>query len=76
LGPPSKGTLYRTFDIVPVHGSLPLRLGTRDAATTGDASVSYLTGALDEVAIYPRVLNAQEIFENYRAATSRSTPSG
>jgi len=27
--------------------------------------VSYLTGGLDEVAIYPRVLTAPEIRENY-----------
>lgn len=75
LGPPSSGTLYKSFDIVPAHGTLPVRLGTRDAATTGTASSGYLTGALDEVAIYPRVLSAQEILENYQAATSQHTVS-
>jgi hypothetical protein len=35
-----------------------VRLATRDFA-------SFLTGALDEVAIYPRVLSAEEIAENY-----------
>lgn len=69
-GPPSRGTLYRTYSIVPVHGTLPLRLGTRDAATSGSASVSYLTGGLDEVAIYPRVLTADEILENYNTGIS------
>jgi hypothetical protein len=58
LGPPSPGTLYRNFNIVPAYGTSPLRLGTRDFA-------SFLTGALDEVAIYPRVLSADEIADNY-----------
>src|SRR5215510_10614316 len=65
-GPPSSGTLYRSFGIVPAHGTLPLRLGTRDAAISPSVnSVSYLTGGLDEVAIYPRVLTEPEIRENY-----------
>lgn len=64
-GPPSSGTLYSSFDIVPAHGTLPVRLGTRDAAVSGAAAQSYLTGGLDEVAIYPRALTAGEIFENY-----------
>jgi hypothetical protein len=59
LGPPSPGTLYRNYNIVPAHGTAPLRLGTRD-------SLSYtLTGGLDEVALYPRVLTPDEILENY-----------
>jgi hypothetical protein len=70
LGPPSSGTLYKTFDIVPGHGGSPVRLGTRDAATRGAGAVSYLTGALDEVAIYPRVLSTQEIMENYLVGTA------
>ncbi len=64
-GPPSSGTLYSSFGIVPAHGTLPLRLGTRDAATSGEAVNSYLTGGLDEVAIYPRVLGVDDIRENY-----------
>jgi len=67
LGPPSSGTLYSSFDIVPVHGTMPLRFGTRDAAKSGSATVSYLTGGLDEVAIYPRVLTPDQILENYVA---------
>ena len=58
LGPPSSGTLYRTYNIVPVHGTAPLRLGTRDLG-------SFLIGGLDEVAIYPRVLTTAEILDNY-----------
>ena len=69
-GPPSSGTLYRTYGIVPVHGTLPLRLGTRDAALSGNSAISYLTGGLDEVAIYPRVLSADEVMENYTVGTS------
>jgi len=68
-GPPLSGTLYRTYNIVPVHGALSVRLGTRDAAVSGSAGVSYLTGGLDEVAIYPRVLTADEILENYRTGS-------
>jgi hypothetical protein len=58
LGPPSPGTLYRNYAVEPRHGSSPLRLATRDGA-------SFLIGALDEVAVYPRVLSADEIKENY-----------
>jgi hypothetical protein len=57
-GPPSSGTLYKKYNIVPAHGSAPLRLATRDLG-------SFLIGALDEVAIYPRVLTSDEILENY-----------
>jgi len=66
LGPPSPGTLYNNpqWQIKPVHGSAPLRLGTRDLK-------SFLTGGLDEVAIYPRVLTAREILENYNAGNSK-----
>ncbi len=63
-GPPSSGTLYSTYDIVPAHGTAPLRLGTRD-------NLSFtLNGGLDEVAIYPRVLTPDEIMENYNAGIS------
>ncbi len=62
-GPSStRGALYSSYDVVPVHGAAPLRLGTRDLG-------SFFTGALDDVAVYPRVLSAAEIAENYRAAT-------
>lgn len=65
----SPGTLYKTFGIVPVPGTLPLRLGTRDASIS--AAVSYLTGGLDEVAIYPRALTDPEILENYCAGSAQ-----
>jgi Concanavalin A-like lectin/glucanases superfamily len=57
----SPGALYSTFNIFPTHGSAPVRLGTRDLG-------SFLTGGLDDVAIYPRVLTASEVLDNYRAA--------
>lgn len=62
LGPPSPGALYNNpqWKIKPAVGTAPLRLGTRDRK-------SFLTGALDEVAIYPRVLTAKEILGNYDA---------
>jgi len=67
-GPPASGTLYSTYGIVPVHGALPVRLGTRDAATSGEAAASYLTGGLDEVAIYPYALSDDQVMDNYQAA--------
>ena len=66
LGPPKPGVLYssRQWKIKPVAGGAPLRLGTRDRK-------SFLSGALDEVAIYPRVLTAKEVLENYHAGTGK-----
>jgi Concanavalin A-like lectin/glucanases superfamily len=66
LGPPSPGTLYRNFNITAACDSAPVRLGTRDCA-------SFLTGGLDEVAIYPRVLTPDEILDNYHGAQRPST---
>jgi len=57
----SKGALYSTYNVRPRKGTAPVRLGTRDLR-------SFLTGGLDEVAIYPRKLRAAEIQENYRQA--------
>jgi hypothetical protein len=57
----SPGTLYSSYDIRPRHGRAPVRLGTRDLNT-------FLTGGLDEVAIYPRVLSAEEILHHWRVA--------
>ncbi len=64
--PPKSGTLYESRDwkIKPAAGNAPLRLGTRDRK-------SFLTGALDEVAIYPRVLSAKEVLENYNAGSGK-----
>jgi hypothetical protein len=61
-GPPAKATLYSSFDIVPRAGDAPLRLGTRDLQ-------SFLHGRLAEVAIYSRVLTAEEVRENYTIAS-------
>lgn len=57
----SPGTRYRNYGITPLHGPAPLRLGTRDLR-------SFLSGGLDEVAVYPRVLGADEILHHWRAA--------
>lgn len=57
----SRGARYASYAIVATHGAAPLRLGTRDLR-------SFLRGGLDDVAVYPRVLSADEVAENYRAA--------
>ena len=57
----SRGARYSSYAIHPRHGSAPLRLGTRDRD-------SFLAGALADVAIYPRVLGAREIRDNYAGA--------
>jgi hypothetical protein len=57
----SPGARYATYDIRPARGSAPVRLGTRDQG-------SFLVGGLDDVAIYPRVLSASEILDNYTGA--------
>jgi hypothetical protein len=57
-GPPDRGTLYGTYDIVPANGSAPVRFATRD----GTAS--------SQVAIYPRALTSAEVMENYTAGIS------
>jgi hypothetical protein len=61
LGPPAPGTLYQNsrWQIRSKAGTAPLRFGTYSLN-------SFLTGGLDEVAIYPRVLTAEEIRENYQ----------
>jgi len=65
-GPPLKTTLYNNppLRIMPERGSAPLRLGTRDLK-------HFLVGALDKVAIYPRVLTASEICDHYRLGSCR-----
>jgi Concanavalin A-like lectin/glucanases superfamily len=57
----SRGARYASYDIHPSRGGAPVRLGTRDR-------VSFLAGGLDEVAIYPRVLSADEVWDNYTGA--------
>lgn len=59
----SPGALYKAYDVMPMHGSVPMRIGTRDKK-------SFFTGAIDEVAIYPRVLTAREIAENCRVGAA------
>jgi hypothetical protein len=62
-GPPDTPTLYSSYEVTPTPGAAPLRLGTRDLK-------SFLTGGLDEVAIYPRCLSGGDILGNYRVATT------
>jgi hypothetical protein len=66
LGPPSPGTLYHTrkWRIQSAAGPGPVRLGTYSLK-------GFLAGGLDEVAIYPRVLTAEEIGDNYRAGQGK-----
>ncbi|MEN3943980.1 LamG domain-containing protein [Prosthecobacter sp. SYSU 5D2] len=54
------GAPYKSYDVMPVAGTAPLRIGTRDTK-------NFFVGALDELAIYPRVLTAREVADNYRA---------
>jgi Concanavalin A-like lectin/glucanases superfamily len=56
----STGNLYKTFNVKPVQGKAPLRLGTQDLE-------SYLIGYLDEVAIYGHVLTPAQILRHYEA---------
>ncbi len=60
-GPPARGTLYSSYDLVPGAGDAPLRLGTREKH-------AFLRGRLAEVAIYPRVLTEAEVRENHALA--------
>jgi hypothetical protein len=55
----SKGARYSTYNVKPSAGTAPVRLGTRDLG-------SFLTGGLDEVAIYPRKLTPAEVREHFR----------
>jgi Concanavalin A-like lectin/glucanases superfamily len=57
----SRGARYASYGIAATHGASPLRSGTRDLQ-------SFFTGALDDVAVYPRVLSAAEVAQNFSAA--------
>jgi len=64
-GPPSSGTLYfneGSWTVTPKSGDSPLRIATRSATTN-----SFLTGGIDEVAIYPKVLTPQQVKQHYNA---------
>lgn len=66
LGPSQQGasgTLYRSYDVTPSHGSSPLRFGSMNLK-------SFFTGKLADVAIYPRALSAAEIMNHYRTGSS------
>jgi hypothetical protein len=59
----SPGTLYKTFKIKPHTGTAPVRLGTRDLH-------GFLTGGLDEGAIYPYVLTPEEIRRHWQVGSA------
>lgn len=61
----SPGALYQGYRIGSLRGHAPVRLGTRDLR-------GFLTGGLDEVAIYPRVLDPAEIKAHWLRATRGS----
>jgi hypothetical protein len=50
----SPGALYKAFKIHREMGTAPVRFGTRDLK-------SFLTGEIDEVALYPYVLSPKQI---------------
>jgi hypothetical protein len=60
----SPGTLYSRYGVTPQRGPAPVRLGTRDLR-------GFLTGGLDEVAIYPRVLGPEEVRDRWRVAQGK-----
>lgn len=60
----SPGTLYKSYKINPKSGSAPVRLGTRDLG-------SFLTGGLDDVAIYPYVLTPEQIMHHWRVGSGK-----
>jgi len=66
-GPPARATLYANpaYRIHMAHGSAPLRIGTRDFH-------SWFLGAVDEVAIYPRLLSDAEIQQHYQLALAEN----
>lgn len=68
-GPPSSGTLYfneGSWSVVPLSGNAPLRFATRSATDN-----SFLTGGIDEVAIYPYVLTHEQIEHHYDVGMGR-----
>ncbi len=68
-GPPSSGTLYfneGSWSVVPRSGDAPLRFATRSATAN-----SFLTGRIDEVAIYPKVLTPEKIKRHYDVGIGR-----
>lgn len=60
----SSGALYKSYDITPKHGPAPVRLGTRNLR-------GFLTGGLEEIALYPRVLGAEEIRRHWKVARGK-----
>jgi hypothetical protein len=68
-GPPSSGTLYFNegrWSVVPRSADAPLRIATRSATAN-----SFLTGGIDEVAIYPKVLTPERIKRHFDVGTGK-----
>jgi hypothetical protein len=63
----SSGTLYKSYDIKPVTGTAPVRLGTRDLR-------GFLEGGLDEVAVYPYVLTPEQIHQHWLLGSGAKQP--
>lgn len=66
-GPPTSGTHYfneGSWSVVPRSGDAPLRFATRS-----ETANSFLTGRIDEVAIYPKVLTPEAIKRHFEIAT-------
>jgi hypothetical protein len=63
--PPAAGTLYSDpkFNVTPKAGGAPLRFGTQDLST-------FFIGGLAEMALYPRVLSADDVLKNFQSATA------
>ena len=70
-GPPAPATLYAdpAYHVTLRHGSAPLRVGTRNFG-------SYFAGAVDELAIYPRLLSQSEIVHHYRLGIASLAAAG
>jgi hypothetical protein len=69
-GTASAGAQVRqgTWEIVPEHGTAPLRFGTRDLR-------QYLPGSLCHIAIYQKLLKPRRILQHYQAGhTTSKTP--
>jgi hypothetical protein len=68
-GPPSSGTHYfneGSWSVLPRGGDAPLRIATRSATAN-----SFLTGGIDEVAIYPKVLTPEQIKRHFDVGTGK-----
>ncbi len=67
-GSTPSATTYATYQIVPANETSPLRIGTRACNdTTPAGNPTFFTGAIDEVAVFDRVLSETEIASLWNA---------